>query len=139
MQTHDLVQTILDTHHTHLHEHLPRLSTALRKNRESNELIHAWNQLASLLHGHLQKEEQILFPAIINASRGLSSWDYSAPIHVMTLEHEQITGLEAQLRILLNHELPLHRECIVLLDDLSEHARREEQELFPQALALLDG
>jgi len=78
------------------------------------------------LANHFEIEEQILFPAIENALGKLSL------VADLIAQHRQVEDLIAQLRSAPNAAL-LERLCGLL----TEHIRREENELFQVAQARL--
>ncbi len=92
------------------------------------------------LESHMQKEEQILFPAIKN---GMFNF-VSAPIEVMRQEHDEHgKNIERLEKIVHNFELPddacnTWRACYLgvrnLIDDLMNHISLENNVLFPRAL-----
>lgn len=92
------------------------------------------------LESHMQKEEQILFPAINN---GMFHF-IGAPIGVMRQEHDEHgKNIEKLEKIVHNFELPedacnTWRACYLgvknLIDDLMNHISLENNVLFPRAL-----
>ncbi len=131
-----LAQQILDTHHALLKRELPRLEAAFRQGDPA--LRRPFERLCRTLEAHLQKEEQILFPAILAlCARGeLSGCGVLGPIRQMEHEHEEIRAIEAELRQAAALAGPLEADLVALLDDLAQHARTEDEALFPAALAL---
>lgn len=131
-----LAQRILDTHHALLHAELPRLRHALR--RAPPALAIPFAQLTVLLEDHLGKEEGILFPRILALAGegGGAGCGLGGPITQMHAEHGAIRELERAVR----EAAPLAGEhapaLLALLDDLVIHARTEDEDLFPAALAL---
>lgn len=134
-----LAQSILDTHHVFLHREMGPLTTALRS--APVEIRQHWAELAQVLEDHLMKEEVILFPSIQALARG----DLSTAMHVlgpipqMKVDHAHIHRLEALLRADAARAGEAGPALLVLLDDLADHARKEDEVLFPAALALLPG
>ncbi len=134
-----LAQSILDTHHAYLHREMAPLTNALRG--APVDIRQHWAELAQVLEDHLMKEEVILFPSI----QALAGGDQSTAMHVMgpipqmKVDHANIRRLEAQLRADVPRAGAAGAALTALLDDLAEHARKEDEELFPAALALLPG
>ncbi len=132
-----LARRILDTHHALLHAELPRLDAALVG--QSRQVRAPFAHLRRVMDEHMMKEENILFPAILAlAERGESSGcGVEGPILQMLAEHDEIRTLEWALRE-ASRDAGVHEAALLaMLDDLSEHARTEDEELFPAALALM--
>lgn len=160
-----LIQDILDNHHTFLRETMPVLRVHLRELVEEVDhvlvkqnllTIHAqFRLLDAEITEHLMKEEQILFPtirsfeAVATGSPGsqTAGCGVAGPVQQMTFEHGRaLKGLDeiqpcrqaismytGKVHELLPGTLTLLSE---LDEDLREHIRREEEELFPAATAL---
>lgn len=133
-----LTQSILDTHHARLHRELPRLAVALAP--ESPRVRAPFAHLQRVMDDHMGKEEQILFPAIFQLcmGEGVDGCGVIGPIRQMQHEHDTIRTLESALREAARDAGPLQDDILELLDDLCEHARKEDEELFPAVLALVD-
>lgn len=136
IETAALANTILETHHAFLHRELPRLAAALRDAKPQVRV--PFGHLCRTMESHMMKEEQILFPAIIALAESgeMSGCGVSGPIAQMCAEHDEIRTLETALRAASRAAGPLENDLLCLLDDLAEHARKEDEELFPAALAL---
>ncbi|MDP2312905.1 MAG: hemerythrin domain-containing protein, partial [Pseudomonadota bacterium] len=136
MDTAALAQFILDTHHALLHRELPRLAVAFRD--RPNELRTPFMRLKQVMDEHMMKEERILFPMIIalGQGEGSSGCGVEGPIAQMGAEHTGIRLLEDELRGVASLAGPEEEALMALLDDLSDHARTEDETLFPAALAL---
>ncbi len=90
---------------------------------------------------HMQKEEQILFPAIL---RGVGS-QLQGPVHQMELEHDEHGAKLLELRAITHDFVPpaeactswraLFLRCEQLEADLMAHVHLENHVLFPRALA----
>lgn len=145
----ELIDHILVRYHEPLREELPRLLEMAQKvERAHADKSHAPHGLAAHLRGiqgsvedHMQKEEQILFPAI-RAGHGLS---LSMPIHVMEQEHEEhganlrrIRSLTADLTApddACTTWRSLYLGLVELERELMDHIHLENHVLFPRALA----
>ena len=55
----------------------------------------------------------------------------------MSAEHDEILTIETTLRSTARSAGPLEDELLALLDDLSDHAALEEDEVFPRSLELV--
>lgn len=161
-----VVREIESTHHEYLKRELPELQARVARLAEeagsteaaqpAADLQRALAGLSMEISEHLFKEEQILFPTIqrleeaLAAGEPLSPADLGCgargPITQMNFEHEQAKeGLErirAALESLEATEAAageateLRPRLVGLEDDLLEHIRAEEEELFPRALEL---
>ena len=128
-----LAQSILDTHHALLHRELPRLEAALAK--ESRQLRAPFAHLKSYMDAHMLAEETVLFPAIRALCAGGSAGGIGGPLAQMFTEHDNVRTLEGALREACR-DAALENDLLSLLDDLCEHHRKEDEELFPAVLAL---
>lgn len=154
-----LADHIETTHHAYLHAELPRLETLVTKvtaahgaqNPTLVQLKEVFLALAAELATHLLKEEQVLFPmlrrldassSILVAHCGLLCY----PVRQMEVEHEDAGAALTQLRQLAHDFVPPEGACNTyraLLDalaqfeqDMHQHIHKENNILFPQAIAL---
>ncbi|MEW6254037.1 MAG: iron-sulfur cluster repair di-iron protein [Planctomycetota bacterium] len=155
----ELIGNILDTHHAYLRRELPRLTglaekvegvhaerhPELRRVRE----LHA--EVREELEGHMLKEERILFP-IIRAMEATGSTEAAFcgsvqhPIRVMEMEHTSAGEALDEFRKLTNEYEPPADACgsyrallaglAELEADLHAHIHKENNVLFPRAIAL---
>lgn len=135
-----LTQDILDTHHALLHRELPRLNQVFSRGDLPAKLAEPWAKLHRLLSDHLAKEELILFPSV-RALATTGSSDGCAPdgpIMQLHVEHRQIAALSDQIRAASSYAGPDRDALLRLLDDLHTHAAKEDEQLFPAALALME-
>ena len=153
----ELADHIVATHHAYLKTELPRLvEMADRVGHKHGwrdarlpEVAAAVRDLASEMLSHMQKEEFVLFPAVrdieAGAATGLCGGDLAAPIAQMEAEHEAAGNLTAKLRLLTDGFTPnaeacnTHRALLAGLaefeSDLHRHVHKENNILFPRALA----
>jgi regulator of cell morphogenesis and NO signaling len=143
----DLVEHILVTHHRPLDTELPRLqhltATVLSAHPDQGVLI---NKLKTTLDAivlelttHMPKEEQILFPLIVEGRGHLGLM----PMKVMERDHLVLGELLDELRALTNNFTPPEGVCPTwkalwagldaLTEDLHIHVHLEEHILFPRA------
>ncbi|MFT5734879.1 MAG: regulator of cell morphogenesis and NO signaling [Planctomycetota bacterium] len=144
----DLVQHLLDRFHADHREELPRLIAMAEK----VESVHAEKpdcpkglakhlaMMMESLEDHMQKEEQILFPAI-EAGRGPEA---AMPVRVMESEHrDHGLNLERLAALAHGYEPPadacntwtaLYLGLKQLQEDLMQHIHLENNVLFPRAL-----
>jgi regulator of cell morphogenesis and NO signaling len=144
-----LVDHIVTHYHHRLRETLPHLVHMARKvEARHREKVSCPAGLAALLEyvqgevfNHLEKEETILFPAILRRSGAR----ISAPVYVMELEHEHHKADLLRIRALTNDLTPPADACTTwralyaglqqLEQELMEHIHLENNILFRRALA----
>ena len=149
----ELADHIESTHHAYLKAELPRLVEMADRVATKHgwrdarlpEMAAAVNTLALEMLSHMQKEEVVLFPLVRQIEQG-SRGDISAPIAQMEAEHEAAGALTARLRELTDGFTPnaeacnTHRALLAGLvefeSDLHRHVHKENNVLFPRALAL---
>jgi regulator of cell morphogenesis and NO signaling len=155
----DLARHIETTHHAYLKSELPRLDYLTERVFNAHGGRHA--ELAQLravfvafkeeLEQHMQKEERILFPLCRNLECGSPSPDVHCgsianPIAVMEREHDDAGNALAQMRQLTNDYTPPAGACNTyramlsslaeLEADMHQHVHKENNILFPRAIAL---
>lgn len=159
----NLIGYILEKHHTYVKTQIPNLNNMLAKvvgkhgeNHPELYLVQEkFNLLADELNPHLYKEENILFPYIVNLEEakerkhpfGLPSFGtVSNPINVMLFEHDNAGELLREMRdAAKNYIVPedgctsfalLYKGLAAFEEDLHKHIHLENNLLFPKALAL---
>jgi len=151
---HDLVDHIVSTYHRALRLELPRLTEMSAKvarvhGAKADYLARIGEivpELAGELLSHMNKEEQVLFPAIGAVERGLAVRGLSGPVSVMEHEHESVGAMLGELRKITGGFTPPEWGCATVralyhgLDELETtmhvHVHLENNVLFPRALAL---
>jgi len=154
-----LADHIVETHHAYLRRELPRLGALTKRVHHAHgtrderlgEVERIFGALAEELFSHMLKEERILFPIVrrIEASAGPAEshcGSISNPIAVMEQEHQIAGDALATLREKTDGFEPPSWACNtyrVMLDGLAElerdlhlHIHKEDNILFPKALAL---
>lgn len=157
-----LIDRIVARHHHFVRTYVPAIREYLRKlaNRHAEErpetarLAALFDDVGDELLHHLQKEEQVLFPAIerLAAAQGAGPRPYppemplDGPLTVMEDEHEWAAAQLALMRTLAHdYTVPADgdatwRACYEALDrfeeDLREHVSLENNVLFPLARRL---
>lgn len=152
-----LADHIETTHHAFLKTELPRLVEMA----ERVAYKHGWRDarlaevaadvraLAEEMLSHMQKEERVLFPLVrqieAGTARGVDAALLAGPIAQMESEHEAAGQLTAHLRELTDGFTPneeacnTHRALLAGLaefeSDLHRHVHKENNILFPRALA----
>jgi regulator of cell morphogenesis and NO signaling len=151
---------IRDTHHVYLKENLPRLAALIvwengkidpSARGAMKTIAEGFRALSGEITAHLMKEEQILFPTIIKVERALAGdpdagrdihCGVSPPVRQMIFEHDGAKKLLREIKTAsgairgrggyVPEEL---LSGLAQLDaDLTEHIRKEEEELFPAAI-----
>ena len=158
-----LTRYIVDHHHTYVTTSIPAINGSLNRIVDKHgdrhpELITlraTFRALGDELLAHLQKEENLLFPAIDQMAqrrRGLSAGSAMFatvlhPVRVMEDDHQEAGALIEQIRALTGgHFTPpddactTYRACFAELErfeqDLHRHIHLENNVLFPRALDL---
>jgi regulator of cell morphogenesis and NO signaling len=157
-----LADHILDTHHLFTKTQLERVDTLLTKVQNAHRSQHgsmldslrgAFEPLQEELEAHLNKEEQILFPAIkgidgfvcgTGARPVVHCGSIAHPIHQMEHEHDGAGALLVKMRgITHDYRLPddacqtftaLYEALQALESDLHEHIHLENNILFPASI-----
>ena len=155
----DLVDHIVEKHHTYVKTEAPRLQALIAKvvgvhgknHPELEQVQIAFSALANELAAHLMKEEQILFPYVkqmaSGSGRGPSCFgSVHNPIRVMMMEHDDAgKTLREMRRITSDYSIPadacisyatLFRGLVEFEQDLHQHIHLENNILFPRAVAM---
>ncbi len=154
----ELANHIIDKHHGYVKSESPRIAQLLAKvvrvhGQNHPELAKVQEDFLSLareLESHMMKEEQILFPYIIQLDGGYAGHNCFGtvrnPIHMMTVEHDNAGNLLREIRgTTSNFTTPpdacvsyqtLYRALLEFEADLHQHIHLENNILFPQAIAL---
>jgi regulator of cell morphogenesis and NO signaling len=146
----DLIEHILRRHHDRLKEELPRLGQMARKVHEVHGdkdpdnlggMLQTFLAIQADIDQHLMKEEQILFPAILNGQGAM----VGGPIHVMETEHDQLGEMLRRLREFTRDYVVPEGACNTwralwvgleeLERDLHEHIHLENNILHKRALS----
>jgi len=159
----ELVEHILERHHAFMKEQLPRVDGLLDKvlkvhvahRQMLTALQKTFHELNDEIEDHLLKEENILFPLILQ-------WDDHAngkcpapvahcgtvrnPIRKMEYEHDSAGSALARLRELTGNYMPpadacptfraLYEGLQAIEADLHQHIHLENNYLFPKAVEL---
>ena len=153
MSIQQLVSHIIARHHYYAKMSMPLISGHLDKvaNKHGDnypymrEVRDQFQALQEEMLPHLQKEEMVLFPRIIEwVGTGFSnagSARISVPIAVMEKEHEKVSELMQKIRELTNEYIPPTSACTTFRvslqelkdfeEDLHQHVHLENNILFP--------
>ncbi len=160
-----LIQHILDTHHVFTRRAIASLPPLAAKVRARHGDAHAGTKtvellvqrLAEDLEPHLLKEEQILFPYILELEAAADAGGRPEscfgtvrnPIRMMMREHDAAGEILAELRTVTGSYVAPEDACTSfqalyaglreLETDLHRHIHLENNVLFPRALALEEG
>lgn len=159
----DLIVHIQNTHHVFTRQELERLEKLVEKvcskHGEHHQELVRLRQLFLMLRDdllpHLLKEEQVLFPFIIqleNSIAGKSATPFAGfgtvqnPIRMMMMEHDTAGDLLRELRLVSSNYVPPPDACISYQTlyqsmaefeaDLHQHIHLENNILFPRAVEL---
>ena len=154
----ELIAHIVSTHHEYVKQEVPRLEKLLAKvcsvhgqhHPELLEIQQTFQELANELSSHLMKEEQILFPYIVQAERGETPHacfgTVQNPIRMMMFEHDNAgAALRAMRASSQNYTVPadgcisyqtLYQALQAFEADLHQHIHLENNILFPRAVAM---
>ena len=145
----DIVEHILTRYHAPLPAQLASVVAAAEKVERvhgkkpscPNGLADNLRSMSSEMASHMDKEEKMLFPEIVNGRRGAM---LNGPIVVMMTEHEDHGINLLRNRELTNDLVPPPEACATwralyeqleqLESDLMEHIHLENHVLFPRAL-----
>lgn len=151
----DLIGHIVLVHHGFLERELPAIEDLIARAQGGTALARVFPRFRRDQEMHLKKEEQILFPLIIELEkaraqgesfRKLSYGSIANPIAMMEQEHGFSRRDLLTIRKLTNHHHPpedasqswreLCARLIALEEDLDRHARLEDEVLFPRAIEI---
>jgi regulator of cell morphogenesis and NO signaling len=158
-----LVSYIVGNHHAFVRQAIPVLLTHTKKvaavhgdrHPELPEVARLFSEVADEMTSHMAKEEQILFPYIVDVEEasqtggGRPSAPFGTvrnPIRMMEMEHESAGDAMARIRSLTSgYSIPegactTYRVCLQELEaferDLHQHVHLENNILFPKAARL---
>ena len=154
-----LCDHIEQTHHAYLKRELPRMGTIVRKvaavhgehHFELREINKLFMGLSAEMTQHMMKEEHILFPMIrrLETAKTRPSFHCGSvgnPIRVMEHEHDSADNATVRIRQLTGDYAMPPDGCEsyrAMLDglshmetDLHQHIHKENNILFPRAIAL---
>jgi len=158
-----VVSQILEVHHAHLKEELPRLEQLMNRVYEKHGKTYAeilkvheiFFTLKDELEMHLRKEEVMLFPYVLRLEdaqvQGLPFppcpfGTVANPVRVMIREHDSAEEAMQAIRTNTADYTPPANACLgftlllqglqALEEDLRVHIRLENEVLFPKAVGL---
>jgi len=159
----ELIQYILDKHHVYTKEEMDRLEALAEKVVTAHGANHSellsmrdlLKQLFAELKGHMFKEEQILFPYLVELEQSVRLKSpapfapfgkVNNPIRMMMFEHDHAGEILRELRKLSTDYKTPADACIsyqtfyqaleAFEQDLHQHVHLENNILFPKAVVL---
>lgn len=157
MSIRELVEHIISVYHTYAKQELARISQLLEKLNTKHgqrypyvsELQNVFEGMKGSLLTHMEEEEQIVFPALLNLVVNKAPCQEEVRKHIDSLDSDHLETGEALERIKkLTHDYtPPSDACtthIVILNNLErlernlhEHIHKENQILFPRVKTML--
>ena len=161
----DVINYILEKHHVFTKTEMARLATLCAKvvdvhganHAELNQVQSVFQTLCSDLNPHMFKEEQVLFPYILQLEQSHTQnrpvpfapfGTVNNPIRMMMMEHDTAGELLRELRRLTNDYTAPSDACISYQTlysalkefeaDLHQHIHLENNILFPRAAKMED-
>lgn len=158
-----LVGYIVNFHHSYVKETIPTIRIWAEKvakvhgdhNPETIRIAHLFTEIADELTSHMFKEENVLFPYIVNLVHSSKIKKPAAipgfgtvinPIRMMEHEHESVGNLFKEIESLSGNFTPPEHACNTFRalysalqefeDDLFLHIHLENNILFPKAIAM---
>lgn len=140
----ELLRHIDVTHHVHERAELERLAPVVARSG-TPRLVRLVEAITADLLVHLSKEENILFPYILEMEREQSIppspfGSIAHPIRVMDRDHRALTELVVELHAVLDAgdagTSELKDQLLRLEADLERHMLLEDGVLFPRSIAL---
>ena len=159
----ELITYILDKHHVYTKEEMTRLTGLISKvinahganHPELNGIGELFQQLCADLEPHMFKEEQILFPYIIEMEKARTQkrpaplppfGTVRNPVRMLMMEHDTAGDILRELRALSSdYTVPadgcisyqtLYQALEAFEQDLHQHIHLENNILFPRAIEL---
>ena len=155
----ELAGHIEQTHHAYLRRELPRLTAMVNKVASVHGQSYAWLiELREVFAGfvgelneHMLKEERVLFPMIRELEAGHANaashcGGLANPVRMMEHEHDQAGNALARMREITAGYQPPEGACNTfraMLDalaelehDMHQHVHKENNILFPRAMAI---
>lgn len=125
--------------HQVLRDAMVKLGTAFTSREVSPRLSAPWNHFVAGMHDHLKVEEELLFPAVraLAEGRNPGRTDFEAPLQEMQFEMDEIATIGDALRNAAPEAGDLEADLLEMLDQLDQHAAREQEVIFPAAVRLL--
>lgn len=147
-----IILYIIDTYHTPLKQELHKITQLIEKLKNKHERLYSYisdlqnvfEQMKNSLLEHMQEEEQIVFPIMINIEINKKSQYEKLKKYLNHLDNDHLqTGEDLErIKNLTDHYIPSSDACmthIIILNSLKrlernlhEHIHKENQILFPR-------
>jgi regulator of cell morphogenesis and NO signaling len=157
-----LSEYIVMTHHSYVKKEMPQILSYLQKvvskhgerHPEMLKVLELFTAVHEEMELHMQKEEQILFPRIVEMEKWVAEGTeirinhtyLQAPINMMEQEHDHAGAVLAEINKLTSNYNPPADACTTFKlsfaalqafeMDLHQHVHLENNILFPKALQL---
>jgi len=162
----ELIEHILDKHHVYTREEMARLEPLIDKvigahgenHPELREVGGLFQKLCADINPHMFKEEQVLFPYLVEMERSVLQnrprpsapfGTVNNPIRMMMMEHDTVGEILRELSaVTSNYTVPadgcisyqtLYQALDAFEKDLHQHIHLENNILFPKAIAMEEG
>ena len=159
----ELVEHIVEKHHAYVRQELPRLGALIAKvhgvhgknHPELAQIARVFAEIAQEMTMHMMKEENILFPYIVEMEKAAQGrgpqplpmfGTVQNPVRMMMMEHDQAGANLRAIRELSGDYTPPAEACTsyrVLYEalaafeaDLHQHIHLENNILFPRAVEM---
>ncbi|MBS1598862.1 MAG: iron-sulfur cluster repair di-iron protein [Bacteroidetes bacterium] len=163
MEPAQLINYIIINHHYYTKKMMPLIWSHLEKVSFKhgdrfpymNEVFHLFTGLKDEMYEHMQKEELVLFPRIVEIERSYSNNNYGAlpdkyvtdPIRIMEMEHEHAGDIMWKIKALTDNYTAPDSACATFRvsmaelkefeNDLHQHVHLENNILFPKVKSLV--
>lgn len=150
----EIVEHIVNTHHAHSRQELPRISQLLNKLNTKHgkrypylaELQNVFEKMKDDLLEHMDEEETVVFPLLIQLKEKYPQGELNNHLGSLDEDHLETGAALEKIRELTNGHTSPPGACmthIVMLDSLKrleknlhEHIHKENHILFPRAAAM---
>lgn len=155
MTAEQLVSHIIIQHHFYvksniatIYAHIEKVATKHgERYPHMHKVLALFAEAVNELLPHLEKEEKILFPRIVEIATNKTPGGLDAPIRMMETEHDDVGQIMFEIRELTNHYTPpegacnTHRICLEELkafeENLHQHVHIENNILFPMTIQMI--
>lgn len=151
----EMVSYIVDNHHQFMKDEMPRIHAMAARVAQVHgghtpslvTVFHVYEKMAQEMTSHMEKEEGMLFPAIVSLAQGNgAAMPLDGPIACMLHEHDDAGADLEKLRELTNGFQAPPEACntyralfaglLEMEEDLHNHIHLENAVLFPAAKAM---
>ena len=97
-----------------------------------------WDHLSAALSRHMEREESMLFPAVVAKLEGKDAPELAGIVDEMLADHDEIRTLTDALRAAARDAGDAEDELLRFCDHIDQHLEVEEQDFFPATLERLE-